>query len=94
MRKTGTDHFHIGLGISYPDIYKEEIEEYVSVKLTSEEIDEHKKFYSTAYAKVHKGKKWDERDWKEKSNQYFAPRKTLPYIESAASQEIKYLAVR
>ncbi len=94
MKKTGIDHFHIGLGISYPDTYKQEIEEYVSVKLSSEEIDEHKKFYSSSYSKMHGGKKWDDSDWKEKCNQYFAPRKTLPYIESAASQEIKYLAVR
>jgi hypothetical protein len=94
MRKTGTDHFHIGLGISYPDIYKQEIEEYVSVKLSSEEIDEHKKFYSAAYSKMHAGKKWEESTWKEKSKLYFKPRKTLPYVESEASEEIKYLAVR
>ena len=51
MKKTGIDHFHIGLGISYPDTYKQEIEDYVSVNLTSEEIDEHKKVYRSIIAK-------------------------------------------
>ena len=94
MKKSGIDHFHIGLGVSYPDIYKEELQEYVSVKLTTEEIDEHKKFYSNAYAKLHGGKKWDSSDWAERSKQYFGTKKKLPYVKDRESQDVKYIQLR